>query len=91
MKGTRLLELTTADSAGGRRSRGGEEGEGRGGEGRGGEGGELKVMVLLVCTCVVYVQCKSVVPYISGWLSHECEISYKYVHCMKLHAMPRLL
>ena len=59
MRGTRLLELTTADSAGGR----GRGGEGRGGEGKG-EGGELKVM-LLICTCVVYVQCESVVPYIS--------------------------
>ena len=88
MRGTRLLELTTADSAGGR-GRGGEGRRGEGGEGRsrGGEGGELEVMVLLICTCVVYVQCESVVPYISYWLSHECEISYKYVHSMKLHAM----
>ena len=69
-------------------AREGRRERGRAGEG---EGGELKVMVLLICTCVVYVQCESVVPYISYWLSHKCEISYKYVHSMKLHAVPRLL
>ena len=87
MRGTRLLELTTADSAGGRRSRGGEEGEGKS---RGGRWGRVKgdgaVNMYMCCVCALQ-ECGTV--HFIG-----CPTNVKlatHTHSMKLHVMPRLL